>query len=144
MRAARGTVGRVPFMQSPGWLCIVVVLPCMFGCGTNGRASVTGTVTLAGKAVEAGTIAFRPLDGKAPTAGGFITKGSFSVEVPLGRMRVEINASEKTGEVISTAQGSPVEVDVMGEAIPERYNSASTLMVDVKSGVNRVDFKLDR
>ncbi|MFM7289643.1 MAG: hypothetical protein ACKO6B_00235 [Planctomycetia bacterium] len=46
--------------------------------------------------------------------------------------------------MITTAQGSPVEADVMGEAIPERYNSSSTLVIDVKPGANRVDLKLDR
>ena len=127
-----------------GWLGIVVVLG-LAGCGSNGRSTVEGTVTLNGQPIESGSMSFRPLDGKTPTVGCFITAGRFRLQVPIGSMRVEISAMEKSGKKgVTTAQGDPVEVDLVTEAIPERYNAKSELVIDVKPGVNRVTYALDR
>jgi hypothetical protein len=126
-----------------GCLGIVVVLG-LVGCGSNGRSTVEGTVTLNGQPIESGAMSFRPLDGKTPTVGCFITAGRFRLQVPIGSMRVEITAMEKSGKGVSTAQGAPVEVDLVTEAIPERYNAKSELVIDVKPGVNRVTYALDR
>ena len=130
-------------IQSLSWLGIVVVLG-LAGCGSNGRSTVEGMVTLNGQPIESGAMSFRPLDGKTPTVGCFITAGCFRLQVPIGSMRVEITAMEKSGKGVSTAQGAPVEVDLVTEAIPERYNAKSELVIDVKQGVNRVTYALDR
>ena len=130
-------------IQSLSWLGIVVVLG-LAGCGSNGRSTVEGMVTLNGQPIESGAMSFRPLDGKTPTVGCFITAGRFRLQVPIGSMRVEITAMEKSGKGVSTAQGAPVEVDLVTEAIPERYNAKSELVIDVKQGVNRVTYALDR
>ncbi len=130
-------------IRSLSWLGIVVVLG-LAGCGSNGRSTVEGTVTLNGQPIESGAMSFRPLDGKTPTVGCFITAGRFRLQVPIGSMRVEISAMEKSGKGVSTAQGAPVEVDLVTEAIPERYNAKSELVMDVKPGVNRVTYALDR
>jgi hypothetical protein len=130
-------------IRSLSWLGIVVVLS-LVGCGSNGRSTVEGTVTLNGQPIESGSMSFRPLDGKTPTVGCFITAGRFRLQVPIGSMRVEITAMEKSGKGVTTAQGAPVEVDLVTEAIPERYNAKSELVIDVKPGVNRVTYALDR
>lgn len=130
-------------IRSLSWLGIVVVLG-LAGCGSNGRSTVEGMVTLNGQPIESGSMSFRPLDGKTPTAGCFITAGRFRLQVPIGSMRVEITAMEKSGKGVTTAQGDPVEVDLVTEAIPERYNAKSELVIDVKPGVNRVAYALDR
>jgi hypothetical protein len=126
-----------------GCLGIVVVLG-LVGCGSNGRSTVEGMVTLNGQPIESGSMSFRPLDGKTPTVGCFITAGRFALQVPIGSMRVEISAMEKSGKGVTTAQGAPVEVDLATEAIPERYNAKSELVIDVKAGVNRVAYALER
>jgi hypothetical protein len=125
-------------------LGVVVVMLGLAGCGSNGRSTVEGLVTLNGRPIESGSIAFRPLDGKAPTVGCFITAGRFLVQVPIGSMRVEITSPEKSGKAISTVQGTPVEVDVVTESIPERYNAKSTLVIEVREGINRVTYELKR
>jgi hypothetical protein len=132
-----------PSIRGLSRLGMVVVLG-LAGCGSNGRSIVEGTVTLNGQPVESGAVAFRPLDGKTPTVGCFITAGRFTLQVPIGSMRVEISAMEKSGKGVTTAQGAPVEVDLATEAIPERYNAKSELVIDVKAGVNRVTYALER
>lgn len=104
---------------------------------------MVGTVTLDGKPVEHGTIALRPVDGNSPSAGAFITGGAFSQQVPLGSMRVEITSPRVAGtKKIAMPGGSFAEVDVVEEAIPDAYNAKSTLVLDVKPGVNRVAYEL--
>lgn len=104
---------------------------------------MVGTVTLDGKPVENGTITLRPVDGNSPSAGAFIAKGAFSQRVPLGSMRVEITSPRVAGtKKIAMPGGSFAEVDVVVEAIPDAYNAKSTLVLDVKPGVNRVAYEL--
>jgi len=59
-------------------------------------------VTLDGQPVETGSIAFRPKgQTKGPSAGGTIQDGAYSIDRAqgpvVGTMRVEINATRKTG-----------------------------------------------
>lgn len=122
----------------------VVVVLGLAGCGSDGRSTVEGTVTLNGRPIESGAVAFRPLDGKTATVGCFISAGRFRLQVPVGSMRVEITSMEKAGTAVTLAQGDPVEVELHSEAIPERYNAKSELVIDVKAGINRVAYALER
>lgn len=112
------------------------------GCGHN-ASTVVGSVTLDGQLIENGTIAFTPVDGKTATAGAFITKGNFSQQVPVGLMKVAITSPRNSGKRKATSyDGTPVEIDLITESIPKRYNKKSTLSIDVKQGVNRVQYDL--
>jgi hypothetical protein len=133
MRAIRAAVGIVVL------LCIVEV----FGCSPSSRAIVEGVVTLDGEPVGSGAIAFRPLDGKAPTTGAFITRGKFSQQVPVGAMRAEITSPRNAGKrKVPSYNGTPIEIEITMEGIPEQYNTKSGLVIDVKPGVNRVTWDL--
>ena len=123
------------------------------GCGKSDgvdRASVEGKVTLDGVAIEDGSIAFIPAGGnKGPTAGGVIRDGRYSIAGAhgpvLGRHRVEIHASRKTGKKIQTPMASPgTMMDETVEAVPDRYNAASTLEREITKGRNTLDFELTK
>ncbi len=124
-------------------ICCLGLIPLLVGCGDNGRPTVQGAVTLDGKPVDTGSIAFRAVDGKSPTVGAFISRGRFRQQVPAGSMRVEITSSVRVGKKMAKSlDGSPIEIDVIEEQIPEHYNRKSTLVLDVKPGVNQIQYDL--
>src|SRR5262249_60971208 len=90
-----------------------------------------------GQPVKVGTMSFFPKDGKTSTAGGKITDGQYSVEVPVGVMKVSISeprGSGKKKKLYPTAD-SP-EVELQEEGLPARYNEQTELELEVKSGDN--------
>jgi hypothetical protein len=104
---------------------------------------VQGTVTLDGKPVDNGTIRFTPLEGQAATAGGVIDDGKFSSTVPIAKHRVEISATQISGEATAEGRHTPVAGDYTAtELIPEKYNTNSELTLDVTSGLNEPHFDL--
>ncbi len=131
--------------------CAVTCIFCLLlavGCSqrdTN-RSSITGEVKLDGKPLERGSILFTPVDGtKGSVAGGPIENGRYRLSSDkgpaLGKNRVEIRAIRKTGKMIQkplAPNGQMIEESV--EAIPPRYNSASTLKTEVKAGENTTNF----
>ena len=85
---------------------------------------------------------------KGTVAGGEIVKGRYQLSgkagPAVGWNRVEIRAMRKTGKMVPMpfpARGKMVEEQV--EAIPPRFNSASTLKVEVKPGDNTADFAVE-
>lgn len=122
------------------------------GCGSQSgleRPAVSGAVLLDGKPIESGTISFVPAPGsKGPAAGGIIKTGKYSIAdgngAAVGTARVEIHSSKMTGKMIKV--GSPMPPGTMieetVEAVPAKYNTDSTLTVDIKAGANTHDFDL--
>ncbi len=116
------------------------------GCGeeTAGKLPVSGTITIKGAPVDAGTINFFS---QPPTpdcfTGALITDGKYSVPAVQGLLpgtyRVQISAP---------VQGPPSTDPVPGEAgplaedrIPVEYNANSKLTFEAKSGAaNKFDF----
>lgn len=78
-------------------LVVALVVICAAGCGGAPRSIVRGRVSLEGKPLAHGTIAFLPVDGKGPTAGAIVKDGRYEVRgVMPGRklVRVEGFAAE--------------------------------------------------
>lgn len=132
---------------------VVVVLLSAFlcGCGSGGpqRAAVQGEVTLGGRPLEKGSILFRPTeDTKGPTAGGRIENGRYEIsrkDGPLvGMNRIEINAFQPTGRQVPKVIGNPEAglMDEVIEVIPKKYNVDSTLVREVNTDSNILDFHL--
>jgi len=127
-----------------------VLIGMCIGCGTGGaasRAPVEGKVTLDGTPVQDGSITFVPTGGtKGPSAGGPIQGGRYSLPAAdgpvVGRHRVEIRAPQPTGKKLPDPYQPGKTVDQVLDAVPERYNTASTLERDVNSGRNVIDFEL--
>ncbi|OWK41869.1 hypothetical protein [Fimbriiglobus ruber] len=112
------------------------------GCGGgDNKIRVHGKVNLDGQPIKVGAIQFQPTDGKSPTAGGEIKDGTYSTEVPRGKMKVSISSSKVIGKR-KPFPNSP-EVDVMGEAVPAQFNTNSKLEIDVSPEKTEQNFELD-
>lgn len=108
------------------------------GCAAK-TATVSGTVTLDGKAVADGYIAFVP-QGAGQGGGSKITNGAYKITAPVGKYRVEITASKlitlPPGQV-----GMNGEKEEVRQYIPENYNTETELQADLPSA-GSVDFTL--
>jgi hypothetical protein len=124
----------------------VLLLACGCGGSRADRGAVGGAVTLDGKPVERGSILFTPIEGThGAVAGGEIQNGHYQLPARIGpavgRNRVEIRAMRKTGKMVPKAFGRPGEmVPEQVEAIPPRFNTASTLTAEIKPGDNTAGF----
>jgi hypothetical protein len=124
---------------------------CLVGCSKPAgpqRGAVEGKVTLDGTEVSEGSIAFYPVGNtKGPSAGGPVRGGRYSIRAEqgpvVGRNRVEIHASRKTGRKVQAPMSDPgVMTDEIAEAVPARYNTQSTQEIDVQPGSNVQDFAM--
>jgi hypothetical protein len=115
------------------------LLLAMMGCGP-GEATVSGTVTLDGKPLEEGNIAFRPLPAlaKSEARGGPIKDGKYQVKARPGQNRVEITATRVVpGKKDSF--GTPLRESI----VPEKYNAKSELTKEISAGgANEFNFEL--
>jgi hypothetical protein len=127
----------------------------MMGCGaaedTLPREPIWGRVTLDGSPLKAGMISFDP-DGPvqgtavAASAGAVITDGQYSIErakgLTPGKYRAAI-LSEGGAAPTDEASGPITSRPPSKDPIPARYNSASTLRVEVvRGGPKPFDFDL--
>jgi hypothetical protein len=136
-----------PLLRWRSLLLLALLAPA--GCGGK-VASVSGSVTLDGTPVESGLITFTPVEG-TPGSGARaqIAKGAYAIDSSMaaapGTYRVEIAARRKTGKKIPVGSPAPrgSMADEEVEAVPARYNKASTLRETLKAGANTVDFELN-
>lgn len=122
----------------------------LMGCGPGGppepeRAVVFGEVTYQGKPIQDGVIRF--ISDAGPSAQGPIRAGVYRIDhkggVPVGDCRVEIEAYQEQDikDVGTTLIEMPKRIGV--QILPERYNTKSTLRIDIVSGQqNEHDFNL--
>jgi len=121
----------------------VAAAVALVGCGRRGPPTypVAGTVRLDGVPVERGLIRLVPTGAAAPV-GAEISGGAYTLLAPPGEARVEITAAKVVGRRQAyDAPDSPL-VNITAEAVPEKYNTSSTLTLDVQAGDNRKDFDL--
>ena len=119
-----------------------LMLACLTVAGCGGPAGVvsTGTVTLDGKPVANGAIVFKPVEPGVSAEGSMIQAGKFRVVGKAGKRRVEISASAPPPGTPDPPTG-PVQ---FVEIVPDRYNTKTTLEVEVKeSGPNAFTFDLE-
>lgn len=110
------------------------------------RAIVTGEVTWQKKPVQEGIIRF--ICDSGPSAQAPIRDGSYRIDhkggVPVGSCRVEVEGFEnqEIGDSGSTLIEMPKTVGI--QVIPQQFNRASTLRVDIVAGIsNQHDFHLE-
>jgi hypothetical protein len=141
---------RYYYRKQPALVLVSVVFLMLTGCGANNanRGNISGAVKLDGKPLEQGSILFAPMEGTHGTAtGGTIENGRYKFsgeEGPaIGWNRVEIQAMRKTGKKIPKPFAPPGQtVDELVEAVSPRFNSESSLKVEVKRGENTADFEV--
>ena len=126
----------------------VVLFVCFVsaGCGSSAlfdRAGVSGTVTFDGEPIKEGRITFTPQEGESSgAAAALIEDGEYSIDdsvgPKVGKQKVTINASRKTGQTVPAAMPAPegTMIEVTEEYIPYKYNYATTLSADIKAGDN--------
>jgi hypothetical protein len=128
---------------------VVAAVVLVAGCGSGGR--VSGTVTLDGQVLKAGTVTFHPT-GSGPTGIGTIgPDGRYEVAVgtdkslPPGEYVVTVEATEAA---IASAN-QPVGAPPRPPAPPKRFTPAkyadrgtSDLRFTVKAGDNKIDLPL--
>src|SRR5688572_15059983 len=104
------------------------------GCTGNSAVPLRGTVTLDGQPVTGGSIVFMPQMAGGPKAAAAIENGAYSIPaaqgVKPGKYRVEVSWHKPTGRKIPSADPG-MTADETREAIPAKYNSNSTLLVDL-------------
>lgn len=125
-----------------------ISLCCVFGVFSPGcskeatQGVVTGTVTLDGQPLKAGTIRFDAADGRAAATDASIIDGKFTAKVTPGDKRVTITSPKVTGKKkMYDTPDSPV-FDVTEEQIPRRYNAQTDLKLTVKAGDQDAPFDL--
>ena len=125
--------------KSPCWsnvAAVAICLPLSLGCAPAVRI-VEGQVTLDGKALASGAIDFEQADGQGRVFGGDIEEGSYRIEIPEAQARgtsvVRIISPQPTGRKVPA--GPPASpgamIDEIADAVPARYNTRSTLKVDL-------------
>jgi hypothetical protein len=124
--------------------CFIAVLCCLFtmGCGGDPNApklgKVAGVVTLDGEPASGLSVIFesengRVASGRTDEAGRYqlnFSDGSRGAEVGANKVRIETVLEHPPGEGYR-------------DPIPAKYNVESNLQVDVQSGDNTHDFKLE-
>jgi hypothetical protein len=139
--------------QAAGWSRVQAAAICavlgaaLSGCGQRAadQGAIGGEVRFDGKPLATGSVLLTPMQGvKGAVVGGRIENGRYQLAgVAVGQNRVEIRSLRKAGRMVQKPMaplGQMVEADE--EAIPSRFNSASTLTVDVKLGQNTADFEV--
>jgi len=109
------------------------------GCGPgNGRLRVSGTVTVDGQPLQAGSIRFRPAPGNsAGSAGGRIADGRYQIAAAQGLLPgeylVTIEATKKTGKQIDDPQ-----MGLIDELAPVEFNETGQLTATISAGSGNV------
>jgi hypothetical protein len=128
-------------MHQNRFACVVISALCAGGCsGGPPMGDVRGTVTVNGQPLSEGAVRFIPVNGDTPTTGGTIRDGKFRVQVPVAKHRVQIVANVVDRE--KTPSNATDDQIVMKKLVPSRYNSQSTLTIDVVQGLNEPEYKL--
>jgi hypothetical protein len=129
---------------------ICLAITTWFGCGRAGpqRVAVSGNVRLDGHPVESGIIQFLPVKGTVgPETGAVITDGQYDIPRQrgpiIGKNRVELRASSKTGRKIQDPTGRPgVLTDEYKELFPEAANTNSSLVREINDETKTLDFDI--
>ncbi|MFM8706765.1 MAG: hypothetical protein ACKOHK_01365 [Planctomycetia bacterium] len=104
-----------------------------------------GKVTLDGSPLAAGWVTFEPTAGTSgPVSGGEIVKGVVKIPTAqgptIGSNLVRISSMQPTGRTVPNGLGGVTEELV--ETVPNRYNAATTLKVEIKKGRTELNFDL--
>jgi hypothetical protein len=122
------------------------------GCAesTGGRVGVEGKVTLKGVPLDTGFVMFVPeaVGGAATQASTMIANGEYRIPAPQGlfpgKYRVALSSGDgKTPASDPNAAPGPTGNFASKERIPAKYNTETTLSVEVKAGANNsFDFQV--
>jgi hypothetical protein len=131
--------------SSVGYLrcaALVLIASILSGCGAEKRENTVrleGQVKLDGQPLAEGNMQILP-EGKTrgQPDGAVVVDGRYTAEnVPLGKVRVIINATKATGRMMTdTSEPYPERINI----IPPRYRDG--IVIEVKEGDEAKDFDL--
>lgn len=124
--------------------CLALIACTSAGCGgVEGpeRVSVSGTVTLDGKPLADGKIAFKDAAEASATEVITITEGEFSGEITPGSKHVEIRGY-KTVTPDMPAGAPEAGTPIQKQILPARYNVKSDLTADVSASGEPLKYEL--
>jgi hypothetical protein len=127
---------------APIWILTIAAI--ISGCNRGpAMTTVVGTVTVDGKPLEKGSIAFEPADGQGPTTGATIEGGRYTAQTLPGQKKVRITGFEIVGKrpAYPGRPDSPMR-DIVKDVVPEKYNNNSDLTLTVESSDTTGDFDL--
>ncbi len=118
-------------------ICFTLLMISFVGCGKTGAdiAPVTGRITLDGKPLEKADVVFQPEGSKPPSSARTDTDGRYQLVYKRGVMGGAIGSNTVRITISSEVVANP-------PSIPARYNTASELTKEVKSGQNEFNFDL--
>lgn len=123
--------------------CLLALAVLTVGCSKGPpMGQVTGTVTVDGTPAKSGAIGFFPVDGNSVTTGAAIKDGKYTAEVPVGKVKVEINVTKVVGEKKLYDTPDSKVMPVTAQILPPRYNDRTTLELDVQPGKNEKNYEL--
>lgn len=130
-------------MRRPSSLLGALVFFAALGCG-GPSASVTGSVTYEGNAVEEGAITFLPTDGKEASRGAMIKGGRYVADMVPGKWTVQISGGRKLAAPASSEdaykKGQQADKDGMVPANAVGNGGA----IEIKPGSQTLDFALTK
>lgn len=143
-------------------MVVLLALACVLaaGCGRGSklrRLPLAGSVTFAGQPVEDGLIEFIPVEATpGPSFGGMVKAGRYDVPAAqggheAGTYRVQITSSRVSAKTLTVntqvfrPDGAEMEVPVMENLIPAKYNVQSTLRATItrQASAAGIDFALE-
>lgn len=133
-------------------IAIGLVLTCIsiasLGCGgADPKApklyTVSGTVTWDGQPLKDAAMVFRSSDGKN-SAGATVTDGKFTAKLVAGTSNVQVNSLVDSPDGKFKEENPGQRVPVKVELIPKKYNSETTLKIDVKGDTKDAKFDLTK
>lgn len=128
---------------------VAIVLLFLFGCaGGDPRVAVSGTVTLKGAPLKAGSITFEPAEGTDSRGGAGITDGKFEIPkthgLKPGKYLVRVTAGDGKTPANDEAGGPGGSTNIVSkELVPADWNTNSKQQVTVtKEGPNAFTFDI--
>jgi hypothetical protein len=149
----RGWRGRYSVRAAQAGL-VALVCWAISGCGGRTTATVTGTVTLDGKPVPAGTVSFFASD-QDPVSVPISSDGTYTAtDVPTGPVKVAVLTPLAPSERVAGAtqmkrrfgRGKPMPSTINVVSVPTKYSdpARSGLGLDVNAGSQPYDIKLKK
>lgn len=115
---------------------LIAVTSLLLGCKGDGLASVTGKITVDGKAIEGLEIIFEPqFAGGAPSIGFTDASGNYEAMFTANKKGVAVG--KHIVRISGTQYGEGTTTQLA--AIPPQYGPESTQEVEIVSGKNTVD-----
>lgn len=120
-----------------GGMIVLAAILIIAGCSKTGPdlAPVVGRVTLDGQPIISTDVTFEPDGMKSPSVGRTDKDGRYVLGYKRGVEGAIIGMHTVRISTVTKITGGP-------QLVPARYNTASELRRDVKSGSNTFDFEL--